>query len=242
MLRVSHLQGFNAFRAAGGGDPDFSYVTFLSGFEGTDGSTSFTDESSFANACTAVGNAQVDTAQFKYGTSSALFDGTGDWIEIGSASDSDFETPTNTTPFTVECWARFNATTGDRFCFCGAWSGGSPGWIFSFYNGNMEFYNWNYTNITSAAWSPSTGVWYHVALDFDGTKTRLFADGVMVGSVTATQQLVAHAAITFAVGSGGSFGSWPFNGWIDEFRFTNGASRYGSDSSFTPPTTAFPRS
>ncbi len=60
-----------------GGDPFSSSVVLLSGFEGTDGSTTFLDESPAGRALTANGNAQIDTAQFKFGASSLLLDGQG---------------------------------------------------------------------------------------------------------------------------------------------------------------------
>lgn len=221
-------------------DPYIAYVTFLSGFEGTDGSTSFTDESASANSITAAGDAQVDTAQAKYGTSSLLVDGTGDYLEVGVTNDTDFETPNTTTPFTIEAWVRFNSIAGDHAIF-GAWDPPVGGYLFRYYAGNIEWFNYNGTNCTGNAWSISTGVWYHVAVDFDGTKLRIFGDGVMLGSVTAGQQLSMLFGRKFTIGAQGGDGR-NFNGWIDEFRFTDGISRYGSDSSFTPPTTAFPRS
>jgi hypothetical protein len=70
---------------------------------GLDGDTSSTDESQAAHALTFVGNAQIDTAQSKFGGSSLLLDGSGDRVttpnsvgwQLGSTSSS---------PWTIECW------------------------------------------------------------------------------------------------------------------------------------------
>jgi hypothetical protein len=50
----------------------------LINFEAANGSTTFLDD--FGNTWTPSGNAQITTAQSKFGTSSMLLDGTGDWI------------------------------------------------------------------------------------------------------------------------------------------------------------------
>ena len=46
---------------------------------GANGSTSFLDSSRFGHTVTANGNAQVSTAQSKFGGASAAFDGNGDF-------------------------------------------------------------------------------------------------------------------------------------------------------------------
>jgi len=57
-------------------DPNIASVKLLLGFEGADGSTTITDESPAAKgSATISGNAQIDTAQAKFGSSSLLLDG-----------------------------------------------------------------------------------------------------------------------------------------------------------------------
>ena len=82
--------------------------------DGTDASTTFTDSSSPAKTVTAVGDAQLDTAQFKFGTASGLFDGTGDELTVTDHADFDF----GTGDFTIEFFVRFNSVTGVQgFCY-----------------------------------------------------------------------------------------------------------------------------
>ena len=53
----------------------------------------------------AIGNAQIDTAQSKFGGSSALFDGTGDYIEINPGINWHSQTTG-----TIEFFFRLNST------------------------------------------------------------------------------------------------------------------------------------
>jgi hypothetical protein len=75
--------------------------------DGTNGSTVFRDDNgiigSTPKAITANGNAQISTAQSKFSGSSALFDGTGDFLLLGHNTDLNFG-PNN---FTVEFWINF---------------------------------------------------------------------------------------------------------------------------------------
>ena len=66
------------FAAAGPPDPDFANVSLLLHGDGTNGSTTIVDSSSSSKTVTAVGDAQISTAQSKFGGSSIYFDGTGD--------------------------------------------------------------------------------------------------------------------------------------------------------------------
>jgi hypothetical protein len=82
-------------------DPYFTDVTLLLAMDGPDGSTTFTDDSLGSLAFTAFGNAQISTAESKFGGSSALFDGIGDYI----LSDTTTSALTlGTGDFTIEFW------------------------------------------------------------------------------------------------------------------------------------------
>src|SRR3990167_5305793 len=78
--------------------------------DGTDGATTFTDSSDNAKTMTAVGNAQIDTAQSKFGGASGLFDGTGDWLTTPDSTDWDL----GTGDFTIDFWIRFSSVANAR--------------------------------------------------------------------------------------------------------------------------------
>src|SRR5690554_1699309 len=86
-------------------DPYFASVVLLLHGDGTDGSTTITDNSGSAHSPTVNGNSQIDTAESQFGGASVLFDGSGDYLEYADSADWDF----GTGDFTVEFWMRRNA-------------------------------------------------------------------------------------------------------------------------------------
>jgi hypothetical protein len=223
-------------------DPFFSQVKVLMGFEDSDGSTTFVNECSSGHTFSAVGNAQIDTSQFKFGSASLQCDGSGDCIQTGAGSNADFGNVANTTPWTFECFVRLNATGGD-YCVMGKWFN-PTGYMWRIQGGNLSFLNFNGT-ANVQAWSPSTGVWYHIAMDYDGGGGsgvhRLYVDGTMLGKVTAAQSLF-DTVVPFAIGAQEGGGGRSLDGRVDEFRYTLGTARYASDAGFSVPTEAYPRS
>jgi len=57
---------------------------------------------------TAYGNAQIDTAQSKFGGASGLFDGAGDYLSTPDSEDWNF----GSGDFTIDFWVRFNSLPG----------------------------------------------------------------------------------------------------------------------------------
>lgn len=235
----------NSSRFALGGIP-FSAVSLLMGFEGSDGSTSFTDESSFAHAMTAGGDAQIDTAQFKFGSSSYLGDGTGDIVSAADHAAFEFAAG----EFTIEGFVRFGAISRTQGLF-GKQSNSTAGHMWGIHcdSSNNVIFRVASTNSggtptdVSAAPGFTTGVWYHVAADRDASnKMRLYWDGAMVASTTSAIN-IPDSSGTMRVGSLSISASVrSLNGWLDEVRITKGYARYASDAGFTVPTAAYPRS
>jgi len=214
----------------GGNDPDFNSVVSLLHFDGTDGSTTFTDVKGLS--WTASGAAQIDTSQSKFGTSAVLFDGTDDQI---STSGTGFEFGAG--DFTIECWVRFSTVSGLQFLMS---TSGSPYIWIEINNtsaGKMTAYihgtNRSSTNDINA------NQWYHVAISRASGAAKFFLDGVQQGTDVSTS--AGPAGSLRWGGASGLAGSSSFlNGWIDEARVTKGVARYTAN--FTPPTAAFPDS
>ena len=221
-------------------DPDFASVVLLLGFEGVDGATATTDESPVGRTMSFSGNAQLDTAQFKYGASSLLLDGTGDYLTSPDSADFDLGSGL----FTIEMFIRPASVTGSQFLVA-QWDGiPTLAWVL-FLNGAAL--NWFVSTSGSnffgdlAGGTLSTGTWYHVCVDYDGTTYRLYLDGAMVASST-TARAINNSTDQLHIGSRSGTGSDFFNGSIDEVRITKGVGRYVSDGGFTPPAAVFPRS
>lgn len=248
-----HFRGGMLGRRRASGIP-FSAVVFLSGFEGVDAATSFTDESSFGHTITTLGSAQIDTAQAKFGTSSLLCDGAGS--EGAQCADSaEFEFGSG--PFTIEGWYRFTAINTSTKGNCGLatkgqLNSGNVSWALRLTTtapgsvpGITLDLSTDGSTVTavSAAFTFALNTWYHIAADRDASGVvRVYVNGVMVASATFASALL-NGAGTFNVGLY-SFSSFnrALDGWADEVRITKGYAWYGSDLGFTPPVAAFPRS
>jgi hypothetical protein len=227
-------------------DPFLGSVVFLMGADGTNGSTTVPDESPAAHGNASIsGAAAISTAQFVFGGSS---------LSIPSASNkatwlhsNDWTLgPTNTTPFTLECWIRPASLSGFR-CIIGRYSGlGGRGFEFAT-TGTELVWQWaanlstsNQTLTTSGA-GFAINTWYAVAVDKDSSgKIRLYVDGVMKASSTpADSTMTNDPATNLTVGA--SSISDNYTGFIEEIRITKGIARYASDGGYTVTASRFPR-
>lgn len=228
-------------------DPSFANVSLLLHCDGADGSTTFTDSSDDAIAVTAVGGAQIDTAQSKWGGASGLF------INAGVASETTKHlafTPTSvhypsSGDFTVEFWARPVAVpsiAGGLYQVIrgvGQWAAIS---ISHRANGGLEWYVGRNNPATTPSSIPNAGtlaigVWSHVALSVSGTSGYCFVNGALVATLSVPDRPAASTSAYIGAISPTSYG---FNGRIDDVRVTAGVARY--TSAFTPPSAAFPDS
>jgi hypothetical protein len=218
-------------RATGETDPHWASVVLLAHFNGTNGSTTFTDSSSYAWALGFNGQAQISTAQSKFGGASLLLDGTGDYVDAGNQSVFNIQDK----DFTLECWAYRSASGGYDYLMVKRPSAVNVGWGFRINNTNtLQFYHANGTSVTSVATVPATQ-WVHLAATRSGNTVRLFIDGTKVAeNASFTNGSTTTDPFRIGVDNGPSDG---FTGYIDEVRVTHVA-RYTAD--FTPPTAAFP--
>jgi hypothetical protein len=204
-------------------DPYFANVSLLLHGNGVNGSTTIIDSSPSPKIVTAVGNAQISTAQSKFGGASIALDGTGD--ELTATIDS---INIGTDLYTVESWLYLN--TSLNFAFIGVNS--------NFYlitlSDTLFLGDAVVNNIQVPRSILPVGTWFHMALSFNGTTYRLFVDGVLRGSSTTLLKNFNLNAIRI----GAYLSDKALNGYINHFRITKNIARYNEP--FTPPTAPFP--
>ena len=222
---------------AAAGDADWGSVALLCNFDGGDGASSYTSEDTGLRTATFFGNAQLDTAQFKYGSASLLLDGNGDYITF--PHDAAW---TLGATFTLEFDVRFDGDpSATNINFMGQYlNTGQQSCAFSFASTVMRFsYSTTGSNTVSLdqTWNPATATWYHLAFVRTAGAIEFFVDGVSLGTnvITAT---IFDSDQPWLIGAIDHSGPQQFfKGWMDNVRLTPGVARY--TTAFTPPTEAF---
>jgi hypothetical protein len=188
------------------------------------------------NVLETVGNAQISTAQSKFGGSSMLFDGNGDYLTSNSATPDLYAFGSG--DFTIECWIYLNTTAGLQIIYDGRPSTAQTTQPTLFLNSGIIAYYTNGANRIIGS-TLSSATWYHIALARSGTSTKLFVDGTQAGSTYTDSTVYTNTSGRPWIGQDSfSSGANFFNGYIDDLRVTRGYARYTAN--FTPPASAFP--
>ncbi len=211
-------------------DEYFSNVVLLLHMYGTNGSNTFTDLK--GKTVTPSGNAQISTAQSKFGGASGYFDGSGDSLSITKA-DLDIS---NAGDLTVEGFLYTSSSSNQIIYTTYNLPQGSQQYS-AFLLRNDQFQLAGVTGEILMA--PVLNQWQHIAVTRQGSTWRLFLEGVLQGSKESSAS-IAQAGSSFIGGSPGdnNIGNHWLSGYLDEFRITKGIARYTAN--FTPPTTPFP--
>lgn len=213
-------------------DPFWSSVVLALHFDGSNGSTVFTDEK--GKTVTANGNAQISTVQYKFGGASAYFDGSGDYLTVSSSADFAF----GTDDFTIEAWVNIAAApaAGNGYSLFTNSSTLTLPAVFFISDAN-KLALWANGLVGNTGSTVPLGQWSHVAFVRSGGTAYAFINGVAQWSAAYTAN---HAENIGLVGCNPDKASGFFNGYIDDLRVTKGVARYVAN--FTPPTAAFPNS
>jgi len=181
-----------------------------------------------------VGNAQISTAQSKWGGSSMAFDGTGDYLNAASSAAFTFGTGS----FTIEGWHYLTASsTSTKYLFDQRVSG--QGFFPALYISSGSYNVYINSTIPINAGTVVANTWVHWALvKNSGTSTTtLYINGTSVGSFSDSNNYSSTAQ--FRIGSEFTAAAlYDWQGYIQDFRVTKGYARYTAN--FTPPTAAFP--
>jgi hypothetical protein len=214
-----------------------SYIKLLLHCNGTDGSQTFIDE--IGKTVTAIGNAQIDTAQSKFGGASGLFDGAGDYLSIPDSDDWNF----GSGDFTIDLWVRFNSVAGTQMLVGQLAEGGIDNSWFLYWT-TPEYIKFGYStdgiNITTVTrgWAAVVNTWYHIAVVRNGDNLYFFVDGIQAGTTyNMSGAVIYNSSRILEIGTQNSGVNDPFNGWLDEVRISKGIARWTTN--FTPPTSEY---
>lgn len=215
-------------------DAYWSKVRSLLHFDGTNASTVMKDEK--GKVWTANAGAKLDTAQAKFGGASLLLNGTTDYLSTPYVAGH-FD-PVN--DHTIEAWVRPSSSKRHTLYDFSAGSSGS----FGHYCAILANGRFQAVYGTSAGWSVAVTTnsvplneWTHLAITKSGNVVRLFIGGVLQITHTLAGRVAPNAAPP-VLGKDGSDATRHFQGWVDDFRYTDGVARYIAN--FTPPAGPYP--
>jgi hypothetical protein len=208
-------------------------------FDGTDGSTTFTDSSANNVAITTVSTAQLSTTIKQFGSASLYLPANTAYATV-PVTTANFAGQ----DFCIELWV-YPVTKGGYGNIIGH-SGASSTldgfalqWDYStnkirFLSGSLGGSAWtlDQTSVLTVA----LNTWTHIAVTREGQILRVFINGVIAISIDSASTLwYEQGAGTFRIGAG--YGNNRFGvGYIDEVRIRKEAV-YTAD--FTPPTAPF---
>jgi len=215
------------------GDPYFSNVSLLLHGNGTNGSTTIIDSSPTPKTVTAVGNAQISTAQSKFGGASIAFDGNGDYLTVPYSEQFNY----GISDFTIE--AHIYATSLSSFPnIYSQRNGTGNGITFRITNGgNLQFFYGDGAGAAAGATSITLNTWNHVAITKSNNFVYLWLNGAQEATASNSVNLTNSTA-QVNIGRYPVIGQEYFFGYIDDLRITKGVARYTAN--FTPPDAQFP--
>ncbi|MBD2210189.1 LamG domain-containing protein [Nostoc linckia FACHB-104] len=222
---VAGLAASSAFNY--GNDANYSNRLLLLKGNGTDGQSTFTDNSSYNRTITNQGSPIITTSQSRFDGSSIYFDGASS-LSMPSAS----ELSIGNGDFTIQAWIQPLSVTGsrvilDRYSASVAWS-----WWFGLNGNKLRFVvrsspaDSNWTDITGSVSLPLlqwSYVGVRVTVDTVIHPTNkslvLWVNGARDGSATHTISL--NSSLPLTVGRSQVTANNYFYGYLDDLRFSN---------------------
>lgn len=224
-------------------DPYWTDVAHLLHFDGANGSTTITDQK--GATWTVTDNAQISTAQSKFGGASLLLDRANDKVTSSAAFAP------GSADFTIESWVRpavLDATEQTILSMADS-AGAQSIRIITRTSGLLAQLDiggvvYSLSGGTTGGALTAAGVWSHVAVVREGGTIRLYKDGVQRASNSTVGAGSLRATTNKPVIGMRGYGtaSEAFGGNIDDMRLTDVVCRYPSGTTFAVPASAFPNS
>ncbi|MFA8342995.1 MAG: LamG domain-containing protein [Rhodothermaceae bacterium] len=203
---------------------------FISG-DGTNGQSSFTDNSIYNRTLTPVGTVTNDGTVKKYGTASAKFIGNG-YLSIPTSQDFNF----GDKDFTVDFWVNFSELLPTSYygILTAKGVGGDNDNVMQFTKTHLGYFEFSFAvngkggiGLKFDESTVTANTWVHIALVRSGDTFKLYKNGVNVASIEKSGP-VAPISSLFGIGvyksTTGDFHYMKGN--IDNFRVTKGLARW----------------
>jgi hypothetical protein len=248
--------------SGGGGGGNDTYVKLLLHMDGSNGSSTFVDSSSYGRTINVVSAGQTpitSNTQAKFGSASLCIPGTGvngndGWLSIPASADFN----PGSGDFTVDLWFYHTNTVdqGTLYGYSGTASGsqgtdhkgmalyvgfGGVGHEHSLrFSASSNNSTWDLVDATSLPNVLNANAWNHIAVVRYGNVWTLYVNGIQYYQFTSSASIGTGATTeAFNVGHWGAHAldSMGLGGYIDEFRFSKGIARWTSN--FTPPTAPY---
>lgn len=201
-------------------------------------------DASKSHPITFNGTAQLDTAQFKFGTSSVLFDGDSDYLTIPDHADWDFIAD-ETTEWTLDFWVKASSTSPAAIrALFGQYEDVNNYWKIVEHNSNglqLEFYSngstWTFANSSTFL----TTSWQHIAVCNLNESWGVYLNGTQIVYLDQNSHTDTFAGSLYIARNINT--NHYFDGYIDAIRISKEnifgcAPVVGKTDTITPPTEA----
>jgi hypothetical protein len=166
---------------------------------------------------------------------SVYFDGNGDYLTVGSASDGGLSGT-----FTIEFWMYLTSDYANQTAtIVSNYDGAATNWAVQQRSGGEMWLTTAIGTPLSYTLNPKTNTWYHIAFSNNSSSStgKLFVNGIEVDNHTGDLYNSTHMAASaqpITIGRLGNNTSQDFPGYISDLRIIDGTMLYTSN--FTPPT------
>ncbi len=193
---------------------------------GTNDSTTFTDDGETGHTVTANGDAKLKTAIKKWGTASGLFDGIGDYLSIPDHADWDI-VGSNSDNWTIDLWVKHTSMPAGQQSYIQ--QNEYPTWdnrwwrIYTNAAGQISFAGFDVGTAASIT-TPLAGdvsdlAWHHIAMCKVANEYALYLDGTQISYVLDNETMTFAGSLLIGAHGDSGFGyGYNMNGYMDEIR------------------------
>lgn len=216
-------------------------------FEGANNSTTITDDAATPLSWSCVGGAKISTADYKFGSSSLVLDGSGDYVtttgltSLGSVWTAEIFVKSADIGSNVAKQV-FQFINGSGYGFdvmLAKNTAGAPDStttrlrVYISSNGTSANVANNIYSTTSLG-TDISGAWHHVRCTFDGAAYKFYWDGSLVLTIPSSLSVCAFSSVS--IGGNSSVPAQTLAGYVDSFLLTSVVRNTGN---FTVPTQDF---